>query len=91
MRAAPAVRTVDRNQSGAGKSRHKAPPECQSASIFLANYEEQDFFYCFFFALTTQMKSFDIRTFFLLNFLIPKPVGILAATLHMSKDLFADQ
>ena len=27
------------------------------------------------------MKSLDMRTFFLLNFLIPKPVGILAATL----------
>ena len=33
-------------------------------------------------SLTTQIKSFDIRTFFLLNFLIPNPVGILAATLR---------
>ena len=48
-------------------------------------------FHYFFFALTTQMKSFDIRTFFLLNFLIPKPVGIRAATLNRSKEFLGCQ
>ena len=33
-------------------------------------------------AFTTQMKSLDMRMFLRLNFLIPKPVGILAANLE---------
>ena len=34
-------------------------------------------------ALTTQMKSLDIKTFFLPYFLRPNPAGILAANLKV--------
>ena len=38
-------------------------------------------------AFTTQIKSLDMRMFLRLNFLIPKPVGILAANLEVQVKL----
>ena len=45
----------------------------------------QSLFFNFHSALIIHMKSFDMRTFFLLYFLNPNPAGILAANLKYWK------